>query len=821
MVSLDSPSMMTSYPAWEDDLALLEAFTDSYDEDELWNAASSLGCPSTTTTTTTATATAAAAPASGASPPDCLQKRLQIIVERNWPPWTYAIFWQLTHSPKGEKVLGWGDGYFNASEGEQQVAVSRADQQLRRRILRELQALIGEGNATGGGGGDPSSASIDGLEADVTDSEWFYLVSMMYSFPLGSGTPGKAFASSRYVWLSSPTLSHDCPRAQLAQRFGIRTIVCVPLSFGVVELGSTHPCREDFSLVQLISSFFSDPFWTSPSSFSALDSLFPDHAFTSAGISSSPACDLAAAVSSHLICPSDGFSSGNISTNDSPATTVQTLDSFALEKVPSLSGERHCPNGIFLQERPPFSSNMQVMKERESSVSMPAWPLTFHGKGGPQMFQSNVLTSANNWKVSHSDESSFLSQASEVTDSRPTLAGLLGRKQGFVKCPEIQSYSHSTGSHPEVFNNTRFRSEPESQICLNNLVRPTEKATLQPVEVSREVPSTGLKNSYTHLPQASGVRRSNGPANNAQQTPERSGLFQKVHLPESAGLCGTVKARTSDLSKGRGNGAAVTGKTLVPSSGDSENSDVVDTSIPFHEVDCSPEFVESKPRKRGRKPANNREEPLSHVEAERQRREKLNRRFYALRAVVPNVSKMDKASLLADAVSYIESLKSKVQDLEMEKKDILARVGTSHAKEASHNSKLLPGCDHTPENSSASAMKELTSCTTPTDAQGSNSVACTHQELLPTVQILPGLEAIIRVESPSENHPVARVMWALKELKLEVQHSFVSVVQDVVHQTTIIKWKNTKSFTEEQLAAAISREVVDRKCPSCLSLMSD
>ncbi|CAM8889722.1 unnamed protein product [Rhodiola kirilowii] len=47
---------------------------------------------------------------------------------------------------------------------------------------------------------------------------------------------------------------------------------------------------------------------------------------------------------------------------------------------------------------------------------------------------------------------------------------------------------------------------------------------------------------------------------------------------------------------------------------------------------------------------------LDHVVAERKRREKLNQRFIALSALVPNLKKMDKASVLAGAVRYLKEL---------------------------------------------------------------------------------------------------------------------------------------------------------------------
>ncbi|XP_071727528.1 transcription factor bHLH14-like [Rutidosis leptorrhynchoides] len=163
-----------------------------------------------------------------------------------------------------------------------------------------------------------------------------------------------------------------------------------------------------------------------------------------------------------------------------------------------------------------------------------------------------------------------------------------------------------------------------------------------------------------------------------------------------------------------------------------------------------------------------------HVEAERKRREKLNNRFYALRSVVPYVSKMDKASLLADAVTYINTLKSQIQNLE----------------------KKLETDSLSPKESRNENF----------DNQVNNSRSVTSHSDANRVEVevkLHGSEAMIRVQSADINHPSAKLMDALRSLDLKLEYASVSLVKDLMLQDVVVKVTNAFTIEEDTLQSAI------------------
>ncbi|WCJ22486.1 Basic helix-loop-helix (bHLH) DNA-binding family protein [Euphorbia peplus] len=211
---------------------------------------------------------------------------------------------------------------------------------------------------------------------------------------------------------------------------------------------------------------------------------------------------------------------------------------------------------------------------------------------------------------------------------------------------------------------------------------------------------------------------------------------------------------------------------------DSEHSD---SDCPFISAPVNNTILKRIPKKRGRKPGLGRDTALNHVEAERQRREKLNHRFYALRAVVPNVSRMDKASLLSDAVCYINELKAKIEDLEShvvhkESKRVKIEVGDS----STDNQSTTTSVDQARPNNNGGISLEI------------------------EVKIL-GNDSMIRIQSENVNYPSARLMAALRDLEFQVHHASVSTVNDLMLQDVVVRVPDGFQTEEALKSALISR----------------
>ncbi|XP_068640188.1 LOW QUALITY PROTEIN: transcription factor EGL1-like [Aristolochia californica] len=171
--------------------------------------------------------------------------------------WSYAIFWSISARQQG--MLEWSDGYYNGDIKTRktfqpmelnvdQIGLQRCEQ------LRELYRSLSAGDNNQEAKRPSTALSPE----DLTDSEWYYLVCMSFTFNPGQGLPGRALANGQHIWLCNAHLAESkvFSRSLLAKSASIQTVACFPLMGGVLELGVTELFSGDPALVQQITTTF-------------------------------------------------------------------------------------------------------------------------------------------------------------------------------------------------------------------------------------------------------------------------------------------------------------------------------------------------------------------------------------------------------------------------------------------------------------------------------------------------------------------------------------------------------------------------------------
>ncbi|XWS49563.1 hypothetical protein CRYUN_Cryun12cG0013800 [Craigia yunnanensis] len=657
---------------WTDDNSVMEAFMTS-DLSALWQPPPPQSSASTTTPAAVAGPDLSKASLAQSQPSvsllnqETLQQRLQALIERARECWTYAIFWQSSCDYSGTTVLGWGDGYYKGEEdkGKGKLKASSStvvEQEHRKKVLRELNSMISGSTAT----------TDDAVDEEVTDTEWFFLVSMTQSFVNGGGLPGQALFNSSPVWVagSDRLASSMCERARQGRVFGLQTIVCIPSASGVVELGSTELITQSSDLMNKVRILFNF---------------------------------------------NNGIEAGSWSMSNNIADQGENDPSSLWISDPN--------NGVELKESNNNDNNNNISNQN-------------------QQIEKSIQFCDNPSSSSLTENPSSIHVGNHQQQQN--------HQQGQSFCLNFSDYGFDGSSSVRNGNSSSHLLKPEAGEILN----------------FGESKRSGNGNLFTGNSQfvVEENKKKRSPTSRGSNEEEMLSFTSGVMLPSSC---------------------------VVKSSGGARDSDHSDLEASVVKEADSSRVVEpeKKPRKRGRKPANGREEPLNHVEAERQRREKLNQRFYALRAVVPNVSKMDKASLLGDAISYINELRTKLQNADSEKEELQKQLDE---------------------------MKELASkvsCSAPPppdqELKISNHLGNKLIELDIDVKII-GWDAMIRIQCSKKNHPAARLMAALKELDLDVHHASVSVVNDLMIQQATVKM-GSRFYTQDQLRIALTSKVGDAR----------
>ncbi|XP_024384192.1 uncharacterized protein [Physcomitrium patens] len=223
----------------------------------------------------------------------------------------------------------------------------------------------------------------------------------------------------------------------------------------------------------------------------------------------------------------------------------------------------------------------------------------------------------------------------------------------------------------------------------------------------------------------------------------------------------------------------------------------------------------------------------NHILAERQRREEMNEKFSALRAMIPKATKKDKASIVGDTIDYVLELEKRLKHLQackdtasgspfirsLKRKSPSTSANTASVHQDSPTDAVTKDCD-APDHRGTNPATTTTSSPSSTSpsreghsAVNSPSDQVTQESKLQAgkkaaaaeveVQSL-GSRAVIKIVVERRPGHVLSVLNALEECKVEVMQSNVMTVgESSIHFVTVQLEEGASASTEELVSAIL------------------
>ncbi|XP_020679864.1 basic helix-loop-helix protein A [Dendrobium catenatum] len=604
-----------------------------------------------------------------------LQQMLQSVVQNFG--WTYSLFWKLCPQ---QGLLVWGDGHYNGSiktrKTVQTTAVSQdqMSQSERSEQLKELYQFL----AADGDGGERRRPGLALSPEDLTECEWFYLMCISFSFAPGCGLPGKAFETQNSIWLTraNDTNSKVFSRTILAKSAGIQTVVCIPLTNGVLELGTEEMVEEDATLTQQARNIFADIHINSPA----------------------------------------------------PARSEQSTSSPALEC-------ENLPMAYGMDDLCQLCEEVDNKKEDSNNDKNPDCEITKAYSESELEIGRMIVTNMSMTDQSESIKFGFADN------------GIIDSERSQLKNPEV--------AHKYSSVHSLEQDDKESYLAWYLL-------------------QDGSCNDLQHSPDSMPVT----------ELPP-----QDVHYSQTVATI--LHDNISDFSEGSFISQLSLSDTSSFSKWFCENQIFSKTGasqwklkyilfiLPTIHNKKYLNSVHLKGKESGGwKGILQDETNGNHVLAERRRREKLNKRFMILRALVPCVTKMDKASILADTIEYVRHLTLRIHELELQNQKISnllgSKVSDSHNQITSQSERLETNCStlsasitqgkqelaHLPEAKKRRTIQITNNIEEATKAMDDTTISI-------QASIIESI-AVLELQCPYKNGILLKIMQKLDELNLEI-----------------------------------------------------